>query len=55
MYDFAHSIRPVQDKRLNIENELLKEILKINDMYNIDWIDKTDQIADSLTKFSSLS
>ena len=55
LYDAVHSIRPVQDKRLRIEIELLRQMLIRKELHNIDWIDKTYQLADSLTKFGSSS
>ena len=38
-----------------METELLRKILKTKEMYNVDWIGKTNQRANSLTKFGSSS
>lgn len=55
LYDAVHSIRPIQDKRLRIEIELLRQMLNRKELYSIEWIDKNNQLADSLTKFGSSS
>ena len=48
LYNAVHSIRTVQDKRiLN-----LREMLNRKEMNNIDLIDKTNQISDSLMKLN---
>ena len=41
-YDDVHSIRPVQDKRLRKETELLREMLNRKELYKVDWIDETN-------------
>ena len=55
LYDAVHSKRPVQDQRLRIEIELLREMLNRKELYNTYWIDKTNKIEESLTKFGSSS
>lgn len=47
LYDALYSIRPIPDKRLRIEIEILREMLNRNE-YNIDWTDKTNQIAEEI-------
>ena len=43
--DAVHYSRPVQDTRLSIEIELLREMLNRKELDNTDWIDKTNKIA----------
>ena len=55
LHDAAHSIRPIQDKSRRIETDLFRGILNRKELYDTDWMDKTNQIADFLAKIGSLS
>ena len=49
MYVTVYCIRPFQDERLRIEIEFLRKSLNRKELYNIDWIDKINQIPGSVT------
>ena len=55
LYDAAHSIRPVQDKRLRVDVAILREMLERKEVQDIEWINSSQQIADSLTKLGASS
>ena len=49
LHDAAHSIRPIQDKSQGIETDLFG-ILNRKELYDIDWMDKTNQIAKTFSQ-----
>ena len=53
LYDAVHSIKPIQDKRLQIDVSLLREMLEKKELSKINWIEKSMQLADCLTKTGS--
>ena len=55
LYDSVYSIRPIQDKRLQIEIALLREMINKNEITKINWIENKHQLADSLTKYGASS
>ena len=50
LYDAVYSVRPDLDKRSRTDIAILKETLERKELSQIKWIDKSCQLADSLTK-----
>ena len=57
MRDALYSLAsgPIKNKRLRIELAIIKEMLHKNEINKIEWVDHSDQIADSLTKLGASS
>ena len=55
LYDAVLSIRPIQDRRLHIDIAILQEMLKNKEIFKIEWVDSSHQLADSLTKAGASS
>ena len=51
LYDSVYSIRPVQDKRLQMEIALLRDMINKKEITKINWIKNKYQIADCLTTY----
>lgn len=52
LFEVAHSITPVKEKRLRIELTILREAISRNE-FQLKWIDTGRQLADCLTKQGS--
>ena len=48
LYDSVYSIRPIQDKRLQMEIALLRDMVNKKEITKINWIENKYQIADCL-------
>ena len=53
LYDAVYSLKLIEDKRLRIDMGLLQEMIDRKEISKIVWVEKTQQLADSLTKFGS--
>ena len=49
------SIRLVKDRWLHIDIPILQEMLKNKEIFKIEWVDSSHQLADSLTKAGASS
>ena len=50
LYEAAHSLKAIKDKRLRIDMALIQEMLNRKELSRLLWIEKSKQLADSLTK-----
>ena len=50
LYSSAHTSTQILDKRLRIENAIIREMLEEKSVRDLSWIPTTSQIADGLTK-----
>ena len=55
LYDAVYSLKLIEDKRLRIDMGLLQEMIARQEISKIVWVDKTQQLADSLTKLGASS
>ena len=55
LYDAGHSLKLIEDKRLRIDLGLLREMMDRKEIARINWVEKGQQLADSLTKIGASS
>ena len=55
LYDSVYSIRPIQDKCLQTEISLLREMINKKDIPNNNFIENKYQISDCITKYGASS
>ena len=55
LYDVVLSVRCIKDRRLRIDIAILQEMLKNKEIFKIEWVDSSHQLADSLTKAGASS
>ena len=55
LYDSVHSTNSLEDKRLQMDIAILREMLGKGEIDKVEWIPKEQQLADCLTKKGALS
>ena len=50
LYDALHSTRPVLDKRLRVETEILQKMIEKKEIVSVNWITSDKQIPNCLKK-----
>lgn len=55
LYKNVHSTTMAQEYRLRIDLAAIKEMLSKRELQSLSWVDKSEQLADCLTKFGASS